>query len=116
MSEEKQSKKQEKEEKKDERVPGPRGELGEATPALTVHQKWHAAHFKRVDAGDKWNPTKKVWVPNPNAPSLKRFARDLLKQGDPAAKEWLANKRGAKDQKRSDANIKAAKEAAMASK
>jgi len=105
-----------KEEKKEERTPGPKGEVGTATAGLTIHQKWHEAHFTRVNAEDKWNPTKRVWVQNPGAPSLKQFARQLLKDGDPVAKEWFANKRGAKNEKRSEANIKAQREAAMASK
>jgi len=107
---------EEKAEKKEERTPGARGEVGTATPALTIRQKWHEAHFKRVSADDKHNPTKRLWVPNGGAPSLKKFARELLKTGDPVAKEWFANKKGDKNLKRSDANIKAQREAAMASK
>lgn len=104
------------EKKEEERSPGPRGELGTATAGLSIRQKWHEAHFNRVSAEDKHNPTKRLWVRKGGAPSLKQFARQLLKDGDPIAKEWFANKRGAKNQKPSDANIKAAKEAAMASK
>lgn len=74
---------------------GDRGELGTATAGLTIRQRWHA------EAGGG---------------SLKQFARKLLKEGDAVAQEWFANKRGAKNQKRSDTNIKAAKETSMASK
>lgn len=100
--------------KKEEKTRGDRGELGTATAGLTIHQRWHEAHFTRENAGVKWNPNKRIWVRNPGAPSLKAFAKSLAKEGDPIAKEWFANKRGAKNQKRSDANVKAAKEASFA--
>ena len=63
---------------------GGKGEVGEATPALTIKQKWTASG-KHVP--------------------LKRFARDLLASGDKEAKAWFANKRGAANQKRTDANL-----------
>ena len=84
---------------------GPRGEVGKATTALTLKQRWHASHFKRVDVGDKSNPRKRIWVPMPKAPSLKQFAKQLLASGDPDAKEWFAHKKGSLNQKRSDANV-----------
>lgn len=74
---------------------GDRGELGTATAGLQMRQRWAA------EAGGG---------------SLKQFARRLLKAGDPIAQEWFANKRGALNAKRTDANIKAAKETSMASK
>jgi hypothetical protein len=104
------------EQKEDERQRGARGEIGVATASLTIKQRYHEAFFKRVDAGNKNNPTKKVWVKSEGAPSLKQFARKLLASGDANIKEWFANKNGAKDQHRSDANIKAAREAAAATK
>lgn len=74
---------------------GDRGEVGTPTAGLTIRQRWHAeAH----------------------GGSLKQFARKLLKEGDATAKEWFANKRGAKNQKRTDANIKAATEARQATR
>lgn len=85
-------------------VRGDRGEVGVATAALKLRQLWHEAHFTRKDVGDKNNPVKRIWVPNHGAPSLKRFARELLKAGDAVAKEWFANKRGAKNQKRTEKN------------
>lgn len=94
-------------EKKESEVPAPgdRGELGVATAGLTIRQLWHAAHFSRKDIGDKHNPRKRVFVPNPGPRvSLKRFARELLKSGNAVAKEWFANKKGAKNQKRSEKN------------
>jgi hypothetical protein len=96
---------------------GDRGELGTATAGLTIWQRWREAHFTRENANNKHNPNKRVYVRNAGPPvSLKAFARTLLKEGDPVAKEWFANKRGAKNQKRSDANIKAAMEARTATK
>lgn len=74
---------------------GDRGEVGVATAGLKMRQRW-------AESGKL--------IP------LKQFARALLKEGDADAKEWFGNKRGAKNQKRSDANIKAAKETSMASK
>jgi len=104
------------EEKKQERTRGDRGELGKATAGLTMKQRWHEANFKRVDADNKRNPGKRIYVRNPGAVSLKAFARALAKEGDAVAKEWLANKLGAKNQGRSDANIKAARETSQATK
>lgn len=100
----------------EERSRGDRGVVGEATAALTIKQRYHEAHFKRVDAEDKHNPTKKVWFKVEGAPSLKQFARKLLANGDPVAKDWFARKRGSMNAQRSDANIKAAREAAAATK
>lgn len=95
---------------------GSRGELGEATASLTLKQRYHQSHFKRVDPEDKYNPNKRIWVKNEDAPSLKQFARKLLASGDISAKEWFANKNGAKNVSRSEANIKAAMEASNATK
>lgn len=36
--------------------------------------------------------------------SLKEFARRLIKAGDPVAKNWLANKKGASNQKKDEKN------------
>lgn len=84
---------------------GDRGELGTATPKLTITQLWHAAHFTRKDANDKGNFRKRVYVPNPGPRvSLKKFARELLKAGDPVAKAWFANKQGAQNAKRTEKN------------
>ena len=84
---------------------GERGELGTATAKLTITQRWHEAHFTRKDANDKGNFRKRIWVANPGAKvSLKKFARELLKAGDPVAKAWFANKRGAQNAKRSEKN------------
>ncbi len=83
---------------------GERGELGTATAKLTIVQRWHAEHFTRKDANDKGNFRKRVWVANHGAPSLKKFARELLKAGDAVAKAWFANKLGAQRDKRNDKN------------
>jgi hypothetical protein len=76
-----------------------RGVVGTASAGLTIRQLWHASN---------------------TGLSLKQFARQLLKGKDEAkaltAREWFANKRGSKNAKRSDANIKAAFEAAAKSK
>jgi hypothetical protein len=100
-----------------EEVPrGDRGEVGQATASLTIKQRYYEAFYKRVNAEDKNNPGRMIWVKLEGAPSLKQFARKLLASGDPNAKEWFANKRGAKNEKRSDANIAAARAAAAATK
>jgi hypothetical protein len=83
---------------------GDRGELGTATPKLTITQLWHEAHFTRKDANDKGNFRKRIWVANHGAPSLKKFARELLKAGNAVAKAWFANKRGAQNAKRTEKN------------
>lgn len=89
----------------EESARGDRGEVGTATAGLRIRQLWHEAHFTRKDIGDKHNPRKRVWVANPGPRvSLKRFARELLKAGDAVAKEWFGNKRGAKNQKRTEKN------------
>ena len=117
MSEENTENKTEgKKSKKEERTPGARGEVGQAGPALIVRQKWHEADFERVSAPTRDNPSRRVWVAKGGARSLKKFARELAKAGDQSAKDWLANKRGAQNKGRSEANEKAAREAAMATK
>jgi hypothetical protein len=84
---------------------GDRGELGTATAKLKITQLWRAAHFTRKDANDKGNFRKRIYVPNPGPRvSLKKFARELLKAGDPVAKAWFANKRGAQNAKRLEKN------------
>lgn len=109
---------QEKQEEKKvaDRTPGQKGELGVATAGLTVKQMYHRAHFQRVDAEDKGNPNKKRWIKNPDAPSLKQFARQLLVKGDTTVNEWLAHKNGSLNQARTDKNIADAKAAASATK
>lgn len=116
MSSEENVQEQTEQPKKKEETRGDRGELGVATAGLTIRQRWHEAHFTRVNAGLKQNPNKRIFVRNPGAPSLKAFARALAKESDPVAQAWLANKLGAKNQKRSDSNIKAAMEARTATK
>jgi len=72
-----------------------RGKVGKATPGLTMRQRWNEAG--RVG-------------------SLKSFARGLAKNGDQVAKDWFNNKRGRFNQKRTDANKRAASEASQATK
>lgn len=67
-----------------ETVRGNRGEVGVASAGLTMRQRWVSANTGQ---------------------SLKRFARQLLKEGDAIAKEWFANKRGIKNAKRSEKNM-----------
>ena len=55
-------------EKTEDRPRGDRGELGQATAALTIKQLYHQAWFKRVNAEDKHNPTRMVWVRTPMRP------------------------------------------------
>jgi len=66
-----------------ETVRGNRGEVGVASAGLTMRQRWGSSN---------------------SGLSLKRFARQLVKDGDAVAKEWFANKKGAKNEKRSDKN------------
>jgi hypothetical protein len=49
---------------------------------------------------------KNRWKKESRGVSLKQFARELLKKGDELAKRWFANKKGACNQKRSEANVK----------
>lgn len=116
MSNEETVQQPEQKKEKDEKVRGDRGELGTATAGLTIRQRWHEAHFSRVNAGEKHNPNKRIFVRNPGSPSLKAFARALAKDGDQIAKDWFAHKRGSMNQKRSDANVKASMEARTATK
>lgn len=103
MADEKKTEKKTEESKEVSR--GDRGELGVATAALTIRQMWHEAHFTRKDIGDKHNPRKRVWVPNPGQKvSLKKFARELLKSGNQVAKDWFAHKRGSLNAQRSEKN------------
>lgn len=104
------------EKKEPEYQRGVRGNIGTTTAALTIKQMYHAAHFKRVDAEDKRNPNKKVWVKNTGAPSLKMFARKLVAAGDLNAKDFFSHKSGSLNAKRSDVNAKAAAEARLATK
>lgn len=99
-----------------ERATGPKGVLGTATAGLTIKQRYHAAFFTREDAEDKGNPSKRVWVKKPNAPSLKQYARGLAVKGDPNAKDWLDHKKGSMNAKRTEANIATAKAAGAATK
>lgn len=99
-----------------EKVRGPNGDVGKPTAALLIKLQWHAAHFKLVDTNNHQHPNRQSYLVNKGAPSLKQFARTLAKSGDETAKEWLGNKAGKKNQKRSDANVKAAQAAALATK
>jgi hypothetical protein len=99
---------------KQEYIRGDRGQVGEPTAATTIKQMYHRTHFTRVSAEDKRNPTKQVWKRNPNAPSLKQFARAQVLKGDTVAKDWLDHKNGSVDQSRTDANIALTKTIAAA--
>lgn len=90
---------------KDEKVHGPRGDVGEASPGLKLRQMWHEAHFKREDTSDRAHPFRKAWVPQKGSPSLKEFARQLAKDGNQLAKDWLARKLGSMNQKRNEKNV-----------
>ncbi len=104
-NEEKKNEKIEKQEP-EEHPRGSRGELGVATAGLTIKQLWHEKHFRRVDANDRNNPRKKLWTPMRGAPSLKEFARSLLKDESHSqvAKDWLDHKHGSLNQERSEKN------------
>ena len=112
MSDEKKTEKVE--EQAEEVVKGPRGEVGQPTAALTLKQAWHREHFRQVSVKDaKGEHIRFRLEPLTGAPSLKQFARSL---GSQEAKDWFAHKKGSLNAKRSDANIKAASEAASATK
>lgn len=74
---------------------GDRGIVGEASTAKTLKQQWH-------EAG--------------SVASLKRWAKTQAKEGNQTAKDWFANKLGAKNEKRSDKNQKRVYEEKVASK
>jgi hypothetical protein len=59
-----------------------------------------------------WKLTEKAF----HKASLKRFARDLVKNGDENAKKWLDSKKGEFNQARSEKNATEAKLAGQASK
>lgn len=83
-------------EQKQEKARGDRGELGVATAGDTIKQMWRAAHFKRSD--------KDSWARLPGAPSLKKFARELVKSGNKVAKDWFDHKTGSLNAQRSEKN------------
>src|SRR5277367_6392855 len=101
---------------KQEYIRGVKGEVGTSTPSLTIKQRYHQAHFDRIDAENKQNPNKKRWNKHIGAPSLKDFARKLVSQGDTVAKDWWEAKNGALNEKRSDNNMKIAAEARTATR
>jgi hypothetical protein len=76
-----------------QQVRGDKGEVGKASPGDTM-KALHRATGRGL--------------------SLKVFARDLAKAGDETALAWFANKKGAANQERSDANIKKAIESRAA--
>lgn len=85
---------------------GERGVVGKATTELTIKQRWHAF----LDE-NSLTPDKRDYV------SLKQFARLQVKTGDDGtANAWLAHKHGVGATKRSDSNIKAAREARVATR
>jgi hypothetical protein len=104
------------EEQSVQEVRGESGEVGTATAALLIKQQWHEKHFKLVSTKDQEHPNRKSYQALPGAPSLKQFARGLLKANDPVAQAWFANKTGEQNQKTSEANLKAARETALATK
>jgi hypothetical protein len=73
-----------------------RGEIGIATPSLIIKQLWHKEWFTISN--------KKDLLRKKGCPSLKQFARQLVKLDKSEAKEWLANKNGKLNQERSDKN------------
>lgn len=76
-----------------QKVRGPRGVLGTATAGLTIKQ---------------------LWASSDSHLSLRQFARTQVREGNPVARAWFGNKAGARNAPRSEANIKAAREAAAA--
>ena len=74
---------------------GPRGTVGKPTAGLTVKQLWHASE---------------------SGLSLKQWARTQMRSGDATAKAWFDHKDGSLDLKKSDLNVKAAREARVATR
>jgi hypothetical protein len=70
---------------------GERGEVGTASAGQTIKQRWHQVQkdLGTLSAGN----------------TLKRFAKRLLKDGDPVAKDWFAHKAGGANAKRTDKNV-----------
>jgi hypothetical protein len=95
---------------------GERGEVGVTTPALTLKARWHAEHFKLVDTSNNAHRNRQSYVAKPGAPSLKAYARQLVKNDDEVADAWLGNKSGENSQKRSEKNAQLAKTCAGATK
>lgn len=58
-----------------------------------------------VGNGSAGSRLKGLYNKTAKAIEFKRFVRDLAKAGNVDAKQWFANKKGALDKKRSDANI-----------
>ena len=83
---------------------GERGVVGEASPATKIKQMWHEQCHVLMDVGNKHNPRKQMFVRKQGADSLKKFARKLLAQNDPVAKDWFDVKAGALNSERTDAN------------
>jgi len=97
-------------------VRGDRGVVGEASAAVTLKQMWHEATHSLEETADKTNPNRQSWVRNRGTLSLKQFAKSKAKESDKIAKEWFANKAGAKNEERSDKNKKRVYEEKVASK
>lgn len=101
----------------EEVIRGSRGEIGEPTASLTIKQRWHDKHFHTVSVKNKEGVVVRTYLEaNEGALSLKQFAKTLVQDGDQVAKDWFAHKAGSLNQARSDANIKAARECAAATK
>jgi hypothetical protein len=95
---------------------GYRGEVGTATPSSTIKKLWRTTHGKQVD-GKK--PSQRRWQMHRQAPSLKAFARKQADEGNQMASDWLNNKTGCNNAKRSDttlARIATEKQATKAAK
>ena len=79
-----------------------------------VKRAWKAACFEHVESDSKSeNKKKRLFVQKRGTPSLKQFAKGM---NDASSKRWFENKKGKHNEQRSDANIKAASEARMATK
>ena len=83
---------------------GQRGEVGVSTPSSQIKLLWHQEHFVLQDVGNSKNPRKQAYIKHKAAPSLKKYARTLLAQGNEVAVNWYANKAGKLNEKRSDKN------------
>lgn len=90
--------------------------MGDHRLSEQIKDRWHEACFKVVDAPSATNAKRRAWEPTSGWTALKSFVRKLASEGDGMAKEWLSHKKGSLNQPRSDANIKAAREACAATK
>lgn len=81
-----------------------------------IKKMWREACFKRVDAPSATNAKKRSWEPTDAWMPLRRFAGNLVAEGNGIAKEWFAHKFGSLNADQTDANKRSASEASAATR